>query len=682
MADKVEIDVLINTAETSNNIRELRKTIRELSGAAEAIGDRGSKEFQRIAKVIGDTQDKLEDLKEDLTAFKGSAVERFNAGIQVMKERLANLDLKGVGDSFKNLGNIIKANPIGIFVALIAELIANFDKLKAAGGFIGSLFTGIGNAIDFVVGGLESFANAIGLIDTKTAEHSKNVVENLDKQLQAYDEYYKKIEELQNASGTNSLLAERNNAEARMKQDRALVDELIKIRRGYEKELGRSALYGKQVQIIAGRELTEEEQKRLNDLLERIRKNAFEIRKIDKRLEAEQRKAADELEKEEKERQKRLLDAYERLVKKGADLNKLLLDALAKGDIKKANQVADQFNNISAEIKGINDEAELLTKNIPLIRRGFDESIFKKVPDGLQQIKNTTEETNTAITATANSFGENFLAGVQNVNDFLKSDLGQGLKQTFDSLAALGTAISSSIQEAAEQQRDAQIKALDEFDAYEQKRNEDRLARKEITEAQFAQIENTARIKSEQRRKEIEKAAFEKFRRAKRAEIAINLATELSAIAASAAANPANAVTFGAAGAAQAAALTAAALIKAGSAYNSIDAQKPYRKGGILQGASHERGGIPTPYGELEGGEAVINTKSTSMFKPLLSAINEAGGGRRFAMGGVLSQQEQINQIQQAVTAVQTPVIKTYVLQSDVADANRQVERISRRNTI
>ena len=67
----------------------------------------------------------------------------------------------------------------------------------------------------------------------------------------------------------------------------------------------------------------------------------------------------------------------------------------------------------------------------------------------------------------------------------------------------------------------------------------------------------------------------------------------------------------------------------------AISSQK-FAKGGILKGASHANGGIKTKFGELEGGEAVINKRSTSMFKPLLSALNEAGGGKKFASGGVL----------------------------------------------
>lgn len=55
-------------------------------------------------------------------------------------------------------------------------------------------------------------------------------------------------------------------------------------------------------------------------------------------------------------------------------------------------------------------------------------------------------------------------------------------------------------------------------------------------------------------------------------------------------------------------------------------------RGILLRGRSHAQGGIPI---EAEGGEAIINRKSTSMFAPLLSAINEAGGGVKFAAGGI-----------------------------------------------
>lgn len=75
----------------------------------------------------------------------------------------------------------------------------------------------------------------------------------------------------------------------------------------------------------------------------------------------------------------------------------------------------------------------------------------------------------------------------------------------------------------------------------------------------------------------------------------------------------------GALGVAQAAAVWAQPLPKA-------------ERGLLVHGPSHAGGGVPV---EVEGGEAIINKKSTTMFKPLLSEINAAGGGVRFAAGGV-----------------------------------------------
>lgn len=51
-------------------------------------------------------------------------------------------------------------------------------------------------------------------------------------------------------------------------------------------------------------------------------------------------------------------------------------------------------------------------------------------------------------------------------------------------------------------------------------------------------------------------------------------------------------------------------------------------RGMKIEGASHASGGVLI---ETEGGEVVINKRSASMFMPLLSAINEAGGGIPFS---------------------------------------------------
>jgi hypothetical protein len=79
--------------------------------------------------------------------------------------------------------------------------------------------------------------------------------------------------------------------------------------------------------------------------------------------------------------------------------------------------------------------------------------------------------------------------------------------------------------------------------------------------------------------------------------------------------------------------------------------------GGILRGPSHERGGIPftvrgMPGFEAEGGEVIINKKSSKMFRNQLSAINSFNGwGDTFKRGGMTYQSGSIisaNQTRQA----------------------------------
>ncbi|VDH16713.1 Phage-related minor tail protein [Algoriella xinjiangensis] len=72
-------------------------------------------------------------------------------------------------------------------------------------------------------------------------------------------------------------------------------------------------------------------------------------------------------------------------------------------------------------------------------------------------------------------------------------------------------------------------------------------------------------------------------------------------------------------------------------------------KGGLLEGPSHAQGGIPftvagTPGFEAEGGEFVVNKKSTAMHLPLLKAINgNKQSSRVFQNGGMITAKSQGN---------------------------------------
>jgi hypothetical protein len=103
--------------------------------------------------------------------------------------------------------------------------------------------------------------------------------------------------------------------------------------------------------------------------------------------------------------------------------------------------------------------------------------------------------------------------------------------------------------------------------------------------------------------------------------------------------------------------------------------------GGMVYGpGSGQSDLIPTM---LSSGESVINAQSTSMFKPLLSSINQIGGGRRFADGGMamnFNTATSVGSIQDIIS--QTAPIKTYVVSSDMTNQQMLDRNIKDRSTL
>ena len=112
---------------------------------------------------------------------------------------------------------------------------------------------------------------------------------------------------------------------------------------------------------------------------------------------------------------------------------------------------------------------------------------------------------------------------------------------------------------------------------------------------------------------------------------------------------------------------------------------KKFADGGMVQGRSHAQGGEKFAVGgrvvELEGGEAVINKRSTAMYRDQLSAINQAGGGVKFADGGLMNLPQFANQ--QFTRAVGgSGMQKVVVVESDITQSQRTVNVLESQATI
>jgi TP901 family phage tail tape measure protein len=109
---------------------------------------------------------------------------------------------------------------------------------------------------------------------------------------------------------------------------------------------------------------------------------------------------------------------------------------------------------------------------------------------------------------------------------------------------------------------------------------------------------------------------------------------------------------------------------------------KKYADGGMVHGPSHADGGVKFNVGgrvaELEGGEAVINKRSTAMFMPQLSAMNQAGGGVKFADGGLtfatdILQDQSLAMANALSNSEQQEVV---MVEANVTDSQKSVENI------
>ena len=116
-----------------------------------------------------------------------------------------------------------------------------------------------------------------------------------------------------------------------------------------------------------------------------------------------------------------------------------------------------------------------------------------------------------------------------------------------------------------------------------------------------------------------------------------------------------------------------------------------FANGGMVHGKSHAQGGEKFAVGgrvvELEGGEAVINKRSTAMFGKQLSAMNAAGGGVKFADGGLLNMpsfsQQQFNAIgQNQMMGAMGSSSKVVVVEADITDSQNLVSVIQSEATI
>ena len=104
-----------------------------------------------------------------------------------------------------------------------------------------------------------------------------------------------------------------------------------------------------------------------------------------------------------------------------------------------------------------------------------------------------------------------------------------------------------------------------------------------------------------------------------------------------------------------------------------------YAEGGYIEGPRHAGGGVMI---NAEGGEAVMTRGAVTMFGPMLSAMNQMGGGTSFTKGAVGMARPDNPEVKNVPLQNSTQIIKTYVVESELTSAQQRQARLKDLSTL
>lgn len=189
-------DVIVKTKSLKAQLRDLKAQLAEATNPEDII---------RLSKAAGALADQIGDASDAAAVFAtDSPFEAVGNSISSVGSKLMNLDFKGAADQSKllvaatkqitfkdtiqsvkqigqtlaNVGKALLTNPLFLIGAAITLIIANFSKLKSAGGVIGDVFRSIGKAISAVIDAGSDLLDFLGLIDSTKKSYEELAAAN------------------------------------------------------------------------------------------------------------------------------------------------------------------------------------------------------------------------------------------------------------------------------------------------------------------------------------------------------------------------------------------------------------------------------------------------------------------------------------------------------------------------
>jgi chemotaxis protein histidine kinase CheA len=710
---EVIVDVTIN-ADIQPSIQGLKELKKQLRNAAA-----GSSEFNQLTEQIRDMEDALQGARQSADDF-GGFLESAPGPLGVLGRGIKSVEI-----AFSSFNGALKASIIGILVAAIGGLVAAFSKSEVAmkklqpifiafEKILGGIFRAFEPVLDvfielamqvlpYVTKGIGIFYSALFGLFTYIKEAGTGVAKiwkgiftldydsvkegvlqvansfskAADAGVKAYERFEMGSNELTKTEKENEEERRKNADEARTKREKAAAEELTK----------RKATLDAQIQLEIDKENTSKE--KLTALL----KQRYEAELQGQKLSDAQKQV--------------LRDAntkkIEESLKADADVRQKAFDDDLKKlqDANKAEQ--DQLNANLAQVKVIYGENSTEARKVQDEIFNSQANALLKEKELLQQKQDLTETEKARIKSIG--IEEQNLTTTKEVENQkrIKSDVDTFLKLQEETKKANQMAYEERMSFAQgdfELQQSILDAKIEQDKLYYEKvlANENLTAeqRKAIQDAQTANTKAnaTAQIDIETKKFQAQQALLGATANAvnaladivgkntvagKALAVAASLINTYAAIAGqlrAATASPGAAIPGYAIAQAIATGLVGfkavADIVKTqvpqggGSSGGSTTQQQPRQlaSGGMVSGpGTGTSDSIPAM---LSNGESVINARSTSMFKPLLSTINRIGGGRQFAEGGIATTSSSMNDLNNALAMSQQP-IKTYVVAQDMS---------------
>jgi hypothetical protein len=679
MAKKVEIEVDIksNVGQSMSDLKALKKQLKDTAA--------GSEEFKKLYNEIDDLEDKIKSAKRsssdwiDSLESAGGPLGAVGAGLNKVKV------------ATQSFGGALKAIGIGLIVSLIGGLVAAFSQTEGSmkkleplligmekifGGILAVIQPLLDSFLDLALKALPYITSGIGklysgfvafftllkeagtgagkilkgifTLDTDSiTEGYQQIKGSLGKTLDAYDEGVKRFE-----SGTQSITKtqKKNAEELKAIADKALADRLKNL--DTNDKLDQSVLE-KEKQLALAEAFNDTQRLAVE---EKFYEKSYELRKND------------------------LLDK-QKLYKEGSNEYKELQTQLNTLDAERITKVKE-FKDKDKDIREKSNK-EIVDFEIQLAKdlKALDE---KTLNDKLNKEAKEKGDRDSKYLR----MSEFYMNDLDNQRKLLEEKKIADEKYYTEQLAREGL--------TAEQIRELNDRKLADQILYSQQSNQIERDRVAVKLKALDDIASIAGAESD-----IGRAALI----AKQILLGKELIMEISRTITFGKVAVANATVDIAAGAAKTAkigfpqnipmligyAAQAAAILSAikaavnggkSASVDKVDAgptmqnKAGYAEGGMINGPLHAGGGVMI---NAEGGEAVMTRGAVTMFGPLLSQLNQAGGGTSF--GNMIGTGQSRNDNPQSSQSEQM-IIKTYVVENELTTSQHRQARLKDLSTL